>query len=125
VNRDAVYAVLPFLVIAALGAGFWLVFRERAAARREALDRRIAEPDLATTPFAARRSTRPWWGSPWLWLAVCVVFLALGLLVWPGLFGGTVIFLPFVWVFRPRRVPAMDPRGNGHRQHGDSGALHG
>jgi len=125
VSRDTVYVVLPFIVIVALGTGFWFVFRERAAARRQALDRRLSEPDLATTPFVRGGPGRPWWGSSWLWLALCAAFLVLGIVVWPGLFGGVVLFLPFVWVFRPRRGPGMDPRTNGHRAHGDSGAVRG
>jgi hypothetical protein len=56
---------------------------------------------------------RPWWGNPWLWVGVSAVFVVLGIFVWPGLFGGVVLFLPFVWVSRPR-PPEMDPRTNGH-----------
>ena len=29
--------------------------------------------------------------------------VVLGIYVWPGLFGGTLLLLPFVWVRRPRR----------------------
>ena len=124
-NEDAFYAILPFLVIIALGSGFWFVFRERAAARRQALDRRISEPDLATTPFGRGGPERPWWGNPWLWLGMGVLFIVLGIVVWPGLVGGTLVVLPFVWVSRPRRAPRMDPRTNGHRTRGGSGAVRG
>jgi len=37
-----------------------------------------------------------------VWLAVCAVFLLLGLFVAPHFLGGTVIFLPFLWLWRPR-----------------------
>lgn len=40
------------------------------------------------------------------------VFLVLGIFVWPGLFGGPIIFLPFLWIGRERK--GMDPRANGH-----------
>ena len=86
-NSDTVYAVLPFIVIIALGTGFWFVFRERAAARREALERRMMESE----PGAALRSRsgrRLWWANPWLWLGVSVASILLGIFVWPGLFGG-------------------------------------
>ncbi len=48
---------------------------------------------------------RPWWGNPWLWVGVCGISLVLGLLVWPGLFGGVFVFLPFVWIRTSRRRP--------------------
>ena len=52
--------------------------------------------------WAARsRPQRPWWGNPMLWLAVSAVFLLLGLFVAPHFLGGTVIFLPFLWIWRP------------------------
>ena len=43
-----------------------------------------------------------------------LVWSLLGVFVWPGLFGGMFLFLPFVWVWRPRRPPPVDPRTNGH-----------
>jgi hypothetical protein len=55
---------------------------------------------------------RPWWGNPWLWLGVSAVFVVLGIFVWPGLLGGTFVFLPFLWVGRGQR--SYDPRSNGH-----------
>jgi hypothetical protein len=69
--------------------------------------------------MSERRRIRSWWGSPWLWLFLCAVFLVLGVWVWPYLFGGVFVFLPFVWVSRPRGDP-MDPRTNGHAK-GDRG----
>lgn len=45
---------------------------------------------------------RPWWGNPWLWLGIAAVSVILGIYVWPGLFGGTILLVPFVWVRRPR-----------------------
>jgi hypothetical protein len=51
------------------------------------------------------RFERPWWGGPWLWVAVAAVSILLGIYVWPGLFGGTILLIPFIWVRRPRRRP--------------------
>ena len=45
----------------------------------------------------------PWWGNPWLWLGVAALSVLLGIVVWPGLFGGTFLLLPFGWIRRPRR----------------------
>ena len=118
VSDDLVYAALPFIVLVALGAGFVVVFRQRAAARREWSSRRLVEPDLGAPPRDARRMSRPWWTSPWLWVAACAVFVVLGVWVWPGLFGGTFLFLPLIWVWRPRRQPRVDPRTNGHSTRG-------
>jgi hypothetical protein len=89
-RSDAIYLVLPFVVAFALGFAFVTVYRRRGG------------------------SSRPWWGDPWLWLALCAVSVVLGVLVWPGLFGGVFLFLPFVWIRRPSRTPRMDPRSNGH-----------
>ena len=70
------------------------------------------------------RPERPWWGNPLLWLAVCVVFVLLGVFVWPGLFGVMFLFLPFVWVWRPRAA-AVDPRTNGRTKRQDPSSLDG
>ena len=123
--RD-VLLVLPFVVLITLGLGFLLVFRERAAAQ-EVLRRRsqLAEPDLATPLRVSQPPERPWWGNPWLWVLVSVAFVALGIFVWPGLFGGTFLFLPFIWVWRPRRGREGDPRSNGHGSRVDPGSLGG
>jgi hypothetical protein len=123
--RDALL-VMPFVVAVTLGLGFLLVFRQRAAAR-EVLRRRaqLAEPDLATPLRDPRPPERPWWGSPWLWLGMSVMFVVLGIFVWPGLFGGTFLFLPFIWVWRPRRGRDVDPRTNGHGSRTDPGSLGG
>ena len=67
---------------------------------------------------------RPWWGNPWLWVGVCLIFLVLGFFVWPGLFGFSFFFLPFVWVWRPRRTE-IDPRTNGHAKRQDPSSLGG
>lgn len=107
-------SVLPFVVLVALTVGFVVVFRQRAGIRRAAGPPVLADPEIAPGVPRTRRSSRPWWGNPWLWLGVCAAFLVLGLVVWPGLIGGTVVFLPFVWVWRPRRVVEPDPRSNGH-----------
>ena len=115
----SIYAILPFITIAALGLGFLVVFRQRAAARR-------ALPPAPAAPPTSRRGEpdRPWWGNPWLWVGVCAVSIVLGLFVWPGLFGGVVFVLPFVWIGRPRHEPRMDPRTNGHTSR-DAGAFTG
>jgi hypothetical protein len=124
VSNELVFLLLPFVTAAALGFGFFVVFRERAAARRSWAQRRLVEPDLASPPRDPSPSPdRPWWGSPWLWLTACAVFLVLGIVVWPGLFGGTFLFLPFVWVWRPRRSRQVDPRTNGHGRTGGSGSF--
>lgn len=122
--RDLLLA-MPFIVSIALGVGFLLVFRERSAAR-DVLRRQaqLAEPDLATPLRDPRPPARPWWGNPWLWLLVSFVFVVLGIFVWPGLFGGTFLFLPFIWVWRPRRRD-IDPRTNGHGSRVDPGSLGG
>jgi hypothetical protein len=67
----------------------------------------------------AGRAGRPWWANPWLWVGVAAVFVVLGIFVWRGLFGGVVVFLPLVWVARPR-PPGVDPRSNGHSQRHDA-----
>ena len=54
-----------------------------------------------------------------------LVSVVLGIFVWPGLFGGTFLFLPFIWVWRPRRGRDVDPRSNGHGSRVDPGSLGG
>ncbi len=112
---DVLYVVLPFVVLAALTVGaVWLYRRhwrmDRAAMRHAS---RMVEPDIVTPPRDPRPARRPWWGSPWLWVIVSALSVVLGVLVWPGFFGGVLVFVPFVWVSRPR-APTMDPRTNGH-----------
>ena len=102
-----VYAVLPFVTMAVLAAGLVVVFRQRQLARRRGAAQRRAAPP------------RPWWAHPWLWVGVCLVSILLGLLVWPWLFGFTLILIPFVWIRRPRREPPLDPRSNGHSSRDD------
>ncbi len=121
-----VLLVLPFVVSIALGLGFLLVFRERAAAR-DVLRRRaqLAEPDLATPLRDPQLPERPWWGNPWLWVLVSLASVVLGIFVWPGLFGGAFLFLPFIWVWRPRRGRDADPRSNGHGSRVDPTSLGG
>ena len=112
--REFVLVALPFIVSIVLGVGFLYLFRERAAAR-EVLRRRaqLAEPDLATPLRDPQPLARPWWGNPWVWVGVSIAFVVLGIYVWPGLFGGTFLFLPFIWIWRPRRGREGDPRSNG------------
>ena len=123
-SDEILFVLLPFITAAALGFGFFVVFRERAAARRSGAARRLVEPDLAAPPRdPGPAPDRPWWASAWIWLTACAVFLVLGIVVWPGLFGGTFLFLPFVWIWRPRRRPEIDPRTNGHGRAGGSGSF--
>jgi hypothetical protein len=123
--RNLVFLILPFVVAVALGIGFLVVFQQRAAID-QAMRRRaqLAEPDLATPLRDPQPAARPWWGIPWLWLAVSVLFVVLGIFVWPGLFGGTFFFLPFIWIWRPRQRE-VDPRTNGHGSGTDPGSLGG
>ncbi len=121
--RD-VLLVLPFVVVITLGVGFLLVFRERAAARDVLRRGGLAEPDLATPLRDPPPPERPWWGNPWLWVLVSLASVVLGIFVWPGLFGGTFLFLPFIWLWRPRRRD-VDPRTNGHGSRVDPGSLGG
>lgn len=59
----------------------------------------VGETEEATYPRAsAPPQARPWWGNPLFWLAVSAVSIVLGLLVWPQLFGGVFLFLPFIWI---------------------------
>ena len=117
----SIYAILPFVTIVALGVGFVVVFRQRASARRAL---RAHTGSLPPPPPPRPALDRPWWGNPWLWVVICAVSILLGLLVWPGLFGGVVVVLPFVWIRRPKREPPMDPRTNGHTTR-DAGAFTG
>ena len=124
-DRPSIYAILPFITIVALGVGFLIVFRQRAAARRAA--RELGPMHAAITGTRRRERSlpeRPWWGNPLLWVAVGAISLVLGLVVWPGLFGGALIVLPFMWIWRPRREPRMDPRTNGHTSR-DAGSFTG
>jgi hypothetical protein len=125
-GSDRIYTVLPFVVVGMLTAGFVVLFLQRAALRRASVARRIVETDLGAPPRDPRPGpSRPWWGNPWLWLGVCATFIVLGLVVWPGLFGGTFLFLPFVWVWRPRREGKLDPRTNGHARRDGTGTFTG
>lgn len=52
---------------------------------------------------------RPWWGNPLVWLGIAAVFVLLGLFVFPKLFGGVFLFLPFFWLRGWRRPVRRDP----------------
>jgi len=109
--------VLSLLGLVAICGVLWFAYRQREAVRREAADRLVTDLPLPAPPAAPPRApSRPWWGNPWLWVGVCLVFAVLGLVVWPGLFGGTFLLLPFIWIRRPRREAGMDPRTNGHTE---------
>jgi hypothetical protein len=125
VSDSAIYAFLPFVVLVAVGIGVGVVFWQRVATRRVLAGRRVVQADVATPPRDRPTWRRPWWGNPWLWVAVCGVFVVLGVVVWPWLFGGTVVVLPFAWVWRPRREATIDPRTNGHARRGDTGSFTG
>jgi hypothetical protein len=114
-RSDLVFVVAPFVVLAVLSTGIALILRRRSRMDRAAVRRaaRLVEPDIVTPPRDPRPADRPWWGNPWLWVGVSAAFVLLGLFVWRGLFGGIFLFVPFVWVSRPR-TPTMDPRTNGH-----------
>lgn len=122
-SREALlFAAIPIVLLTTLGILAATVVRrrrdaDRAAARRAA---RLVEPDLVSPPRDPAPPDRPWWGSPWLWIGVSAAFLVLGLVVWPGLFGGVFLFVPFVWVARPK-PDRMDPRTNGHAKRGGVG----
>ena len=114
-RSDLVFVVFLFVVLGLFSVGVAVLIRrrwriDRAAVRRAA---RLVEPDIVTPPRDPRPAGRPWWGAPWLWAGVSVAFVLLGLFVWRGLFGGIFLFIPFVWISRPRSM-TMDPRTNGH-----------
>ncbi|MDP9300280.1 MAG: hypothetical protein M3P43_05210 [Actinomycetota bacterium] len=124
-TEPSIYAFLPFVTTVALGLGFLIVFRQRAAARRVTREQGPMHAAIAGSRARERSlPEQPWWGNPLFWVAVCAVSLVLGILVWPGLFGGVFIVLPFVWIWRPRREPRMDPRTNGHTSR-DAGSFTG
>lgn len=105
---------VPFAAIAVASVAVVFLFRWRwrvdSASLRGA---RLVEPDIVTPPRDAPSLPRPWWGRPLLWIGVSAVFVVLGVVVWPGLLGGIFLFVPFVWLSRPR-APTVDPRSNGH-----------
>ena len=111
-----VFGVLVLAGLVAIGAGIWfaLVHREGARHGAERLASDVPAPALAARPPPA--PSRPWWGNPWLWVITCLAFAVLGVVVWPGLFGGTFLLLPFIWIRRSRRGEDMDPRTNGHTE---------
>ncbi len=106
-----VLILVPFLAFVAVSvAAFWFMGRQvEAAARR--LERAGGpwpleeEADEEVVTFE-----RPWWGNPFVWLAIAVVMLVLGLFVFPHLLGFTFLFLPFIWIggFRRRRRPRAE-----------------
>ena len=84
-------AALPVLVAASLIGGFYLAC------------------------FRRRGEGLPRWANPLVWLSLGVVFVILGIFLWPGFFVGTLVVFPLVWVWRPR-PPRADPRTNGHER---------
>lgn len=114
-RSDLVFVVFLFVVLGLFSVGVAVLIRRRWRIDRAAVRRatRLVEPDIVTPPRDPLPPGRPWWGNPWLWVSVSAASVLLGLFVWRGLFGGVFLFLPFVWVSRPR-TPTMDPRTNGH-----------
>ena len=108
-----VYAILPFVTMAVLTFGFVVVFRQRAAARRGV---RVGGA------FGADAAAEPWWGSPWLWIAITVASVLLGAFVWVGFYALVLAVVPLVVLQRPRRGQPVDPRTNGHA-HRDAGSF--
>ena len=106
--------VLPFVVAVTLAAVFSFVMIRRVVGGGG----RAVSSGRDGLPFR-----RPWWASPWLWGGVSVASLVLGVFVWPGLIGGTFVFLPFVWIGRGRRSVPIDPRANGHGRLDDARRL--
>jgi hypothetical protein len=120
-DASSAFGVLSLLVLVAIGAAVWFAYQQRQEPerpqRRQSAERLVGDvPSPAPPAGSPRAPSRPWWGSPWTWVAVCVVFAVLGLVVWPGLFGGTFLLLPLVWIRRPRGEGRMDPRTNGHTE---------
>jgi hypothetical protein len=110
-----VTVAVPFAAIAVASVAAVFLFRWRWRMDRASLLRaaRLVEPDIVTPPRDAPPLPRAWWGRPLLWIGVSAVFVVLGVVVWPGLLGGIFLFVPFVWLSRPR-APTVDPRSNGH-----------
>ena len=106
------YAILPFVTMAVLRFGFVVVFRQRAAARR------ASAPAERSAPTPAR----PWWGNPWLWIAITVASVVLGAFVGVGFYALVLVVVPLVVLQRPRRGRPVDPRTNGHA-HRDAGSF--
>ncbi|MEP6759385.1 MAG: hypothetical protein ABJB55_09340 [Actinomycetota bacterium] len=107
-----VYAILPFVTMAVLTFGLVVVFRQRASVRRAAGPRQREPSD----------PPRPWWGNPWLWLAIAAAAVVLGAFVWVGLFSLVLVVIPLVMLQRPRRHREADPSTNGHA-HRDAGLF--
>jgi hypothetical protein len=85
-----VVLLIPVAIILAVVAVLMFL-----GASREAV---ALEEDYEGDAVMAREPERPWWGTPLFWLAVSAVFVLLGLFVWPQLFGGVFLFLPFIWI---------------------------
>jgi heme/copper-type cytochrome/quinol oxidase subunit 2 len=107
-----IYAALPFITMAALTVGFVVVFRQRRKTQRA----------LAIARHTERRPNVRWWERPVVPLAIVVVAVVLGSMVWPGLYLLALLAVPSLWRRRPRRTPTVDPRSNGHA-HRDGGAF--
>ncbi len=107
-----VYAIIPFVTMAVLSFGVVVVVRQRAASRRTS----------ASTERSTPTRHRPWWGSPWLWVAITVAAVVLGAFVWVGLYALVLVVVPLVVWQRPARSSAVDPRTNGHA-HRDAGSF--
>jgi hypothetical protein len=93
--------LVPFLAFVAVSlAAFSFMSRQvEAASRRMERAERWEEGDEEEGVVFER----PWWGNPGVWLLVSAVFVALGLFVFPQLFGFAFLFLPFIWIGGVRR----------------------
>lgn len=66
--------------------------------------------DGETAPEGSR-PPRPWWANPVVWALASGLFVLVGLLVAPKLFGGIFLFLPFIWMSGLGRRRPGGPRG--------------
>lgn len=98
------FLVVP-LVFVLLALGLFLAV-VRAMGLRAVEEPPGAPRDGSTgeRPRLARWSDeRPWWGRPLVWLGVSALLVVLGVLVVPQVLPGVVVFVPFLWIGRPRR----------------------
>lgn len=97
--------LVPVVFIALTALMFFLMVRLTGTRAFEIVE--VDESGRPVEPQGAQgyrweRAPRPWWGDPLLWVGVSAVFILLGLFVLPHLLGGALLFLPFIWISRPR-----------------------
>jgi hypothetical protein len=103
-----VVLLVPVAILLAIFAVLMIL-----GASREAV---ALEEDYEGDAVMAREPERPWWGNPLFWLAFSAVFVLLGLFVWPQLFGGVFLFLPFIWIGGGKSSRRRRARGSAHRR---------